>query len=84
MAVKSQPIQDPYLNAIRRENIPVSVYLVNGVKLQGKIDAFDQFVIMLKSGSSIQLVYKHAISTIMASREPETFQKELPQAAQED
>ncbi len=69
---KAQPIQDPYLNALRRERIPVSIYLVNGVKLQGRIDSFDQFVVVLKSNVT-QMVYKHAISTIVPAREPQSF-----------
>lgn len=61
---KGQLLQDPYLNALRKEKVPVSIYLVNGIKLQGQIESFDQFVILLKSTVS-QLVYKHAISTVV-------------------
>jgi host factor-I protein len=61
---KAQLLQDPFLNALRRENTAVSIYLVNGIKLQGQIDSFDQFVILLKNSVS-QMVYKHAISTIV-------------------
>ena len=64
---KSQTLQDPFLNALRRENISVSIYLMNGIKLQGQIDSFDQFVILLKSNIS-QMVYKHAILTIVPER----------------
>ena len=64
---KGQIIQEPYLNLLRKQHIPVSIYLVNGIKLQGRIDAFDQFVVMLKNSVS-QVVYKHAISTIVPSR----------------
>lgn len=64
---KGQTLQDPYLNALRREKIPVAIYLVNGIKLQGQIDSFDQFVILLKSTVS-QMVYKHAISTVVPAR----------------
>ena len=60
---KGQSLQDPYLNALRRERIPVSIYLVNGIKLQGQIESFDQFVILLKNTVN-QMVYKHAISTV--------------------
>jgi host factor-I protein len=60
-------LQDPFLNALRKEKIPVSLYLVNGIKLQGEIDSFDQFVILLKSSVN-QMVYKHAISTVVPSR----------------
>ena len=64
---KGQSLQDPYLNALRRERTPVSVYLVNGIKLQGQIESFDQFVIVLRNSVS-QMVYKHAISTVVPSR----------------
>ena len=64
---KGQPLQDPYLNALRRERIPVSIYLVNGIKLQGQIESFDQFVILLKNTVN-QMVYKHAISTVVPAR----------------
>jgi host factor-I protein len=64
---KSQSLQDPFLNALRKENVPVSIYLVNGIKLQGQIDSFDQFVILLKNSVN-QMVYKHAISTIVPAR----------------
>jgi host factor-I protein len=73
---KAQPIQDPYLNALRKDRIPVSIYLVNGVKLQGRVDSFDQFVVMLRSTVS-QMVYKHAISTIVPARDPKGY---FPQA----
>ena len=61
---KGQSLQDPFLNALRKDKTPVSVYLVNGIKLQGKIDSFDQFVVLL-SNSVNQMVYKHAISTVV-------------------
>ncbi|SVP78347.1 RNA-binding protein Hfq [Klebsiella pneumoniae] len=64
---KGQSLQDPFLNALRRERVPVSIYLVNGIKLQGPIESFDQFVILLKNTVS-QMVYKHAISTVVPSR----------------
>lgn len=64
---KAQSLQDPFLNALRREHVTVSIYLVNGIKLQGQIDSFDQFVILLKNSVN-QMVYKHAISTIVPSR----------------
>ncbi len=60
------PLQDPFLNKLRHDKIPVSIYLVNGIKLQGQIEAFDQFVILLKNTVS-QVVYKHAISTVVPS-----------------
>ena len=61
---KGETLQDPYLNVLRKERVPVSIFLVNGIKLQGQIESFDQFVILLKNTVS-QMVYKHAISTIM-------------------
>ena len=64
---KGQSLQDPFLNALRKERIPVSIYLVNGIKLQGQIDSFDQFVVLLRNSVS-QMVYKHAISTVVPSR----------------
>jgi host factor-I protein len=64
---KGQSLQEPYLNALRKERIPVSIYLVNGIKLQGQIESFDQFVILLKNSVS-QMVYKHAISTVVPAR----------------
>ena len=64
---KGQSLQDPYLNALRRERIPVSIYLVNGINLQGQIESFDQFVILLKNTVN-QMVYKHAISTVVPAR----------------
>ena len=64
---KGQSLQDPFLNALRRERVPVSIYLVTGSKLQGQIESFDQFVILLKNTVS-QMVYKHAISTVVPSR----------------
>jgi host factor-I protein len=64
---KGHSLQDPYLNALRKERVPVSIYLVNGIKLQGQIESFDQFVILLRNSVS-QMVYKHAISTVVPSR----------------
>ena len=64
---RGHSLQDPYLNALRKERVPVSIYLVNGIKLQGQIDSFDQFVVLLKNTVS-QMVYKHAISTVVPAR----------------
>ena len=64
---KGHNLQDPFLNALRKERIPVSIFLVNGIKLQGQIESFDQFVVLLKNTVS-QMVYKHAISTIVPTR----------------
>jgi len=67
MGTKGQLLQDPFLNLLRKEHIPVSIYLVNGIKLQGHIDSFDQYVVLLKN-SVTQMVYKHAISTVVPAR----------------
>ena len=64
---KGQSLQDPFLNALRKERVPVSIFLANGIKLQGEIESFDQFVILLRSTVS-QMVYKSAISTVVPSR----------------
>lgn len=62
--MKGQSLQDPYLNTLRKERTPVAIYLVNGIKLQGRIESFDQFVVLLRNSVS-QMVYKHAISTVV-------------------
>ena len=64
---KGQSLQDPFLNTLRKERIPVSIFLVNGIKLQGQIESFDQFVVLLKNAVS-QMVYKHAISTVVPTK----------------
>ena len=64
---KGQLLQDPFLNALRKERIPVAIYLINGIKLQGHVESFDQFVVLLKNNVS-QMVYKHAISTVVPTR----------------
>ena len=64
---KGQLLQDPFFNALRREHVPVSIYLVNGIKLQGQIESFDQYVVLLRN-TVTQMVYKHAISTIVPGR----------------
>jgi len=65
--IKNQILQEPFLNALRKEKIPVAIYLVNGIKLQGQVDSFDQYVIILRNTIN-QMVYKHAISTIVPSK----------------
>lgn len=67
MSVKGQLLQDPFLNILRKERVPVSIYLVNGIKLQGHIDSFDQYVVLLRN-SVTQMVYKHAISTVVPAK----------------
>ena len=64
---KGQSLQDPFLNALRKDRIPVSIYLVSGIKLQGQIESFDQFVILLRNTVN-QMIYKSAISTVVPSR----------------
>lgn len=68
MTAKGQLLQDPFLNALRKEHVPVSIYLVNGIKLQGQVESFDQYVVLLRNTSVTQMVYKHAISTIVPAR----------------
>jgi len=72
MSNKGQLLQDPFLNALRKEHVPVSIYLVNGIKLQGHVESFDQYVVLLRN-TVTQMVYKHAISTVVpcARRQPE-------------
>ncbi len=64
---KGQVLQDPFLNVLRKEKVPVSIYLVNGIKLQGTVESFDQCVVLRKNSVS-QMVYKQAISTVVPSR----------------
>lgn len=66
---KGHSLQDPFLNALRKEKIPVSIFLVNGIKLQGQVESFDQYVVLLKNTVN-QMVYKHAISTVVPARNP--------------
>ena len=72
---KRQMLQEPFLNALRREHVPVSIFLVNGIKLQGQIESFDQFVVLLKNSVS-QMIYKHAISTIVPARTVRVFEED--------
>jgi host factor-I protein len=70
---KSQNLQDVFLNAVRKNKTPLTIFLVNGVKLQGIVTWFDNFCVLLRRDSQSQLVYKHAISTIMPSVPVELF-----------
>ena len=72
---KGQSLQEPFLNALRRERVPVAIYLVNGIKLQGQVESFDQFVVLLKNSVS-QMIYKHAISTVVPARNVSMFEEE--------
>ncbi len=76
---KGQSLQEPFLNALRKERVQVAIYLVNGIKLQGMIESFDQFVILLRNTVS-QMVYKHAISTIVPVRNVKWQQADEPQS----
>jgi host factor-I protein len=78
MSNKGQLLQDPFLNILRKEHVPVSIYLVNGIKLQGHIESFDQYVVLLKN-TVTQMVYKHAISTVVPAR-PVSIPHEAPDA----
>ena len=68
MNEKKQNLQDVFLNHVRKEKVPVTVFLVNGVKLQGIVNWFDNFCVLLRRDGHVQLVYKHAISTVMPSQ----------------
>jgi host factor-I protein len=72
---KGQSLQEPFLNVLRRERVPVAIYLVNGIKLQGQVESFDQFVVLLKNSVS-QMIYKHAISTVVPARNVSVFEEE--------
>lgn len=72
---KGHTLQEPFLNALRKERIPVSIYLVNGIKLQGQIESFDSFVVLLRNSVS-QMVYKHAISTVVPARAVRVYEGE--------
>jgi host factor-I protein len=78
MSNKGQLLQDPFLNLLRKEHVPVSIYLVNGIKLQGQIDSFDQYVVLLRN-TVTQMVYKHAISTVVPARAVD-FHQESPES----
>lgn len=80
--IKGQSLQDSFLNTLRKEHVPVSIYLVNGIKLQGQIESFDQFMVLLKNAVN-QMVYKHAISTVVPARmikiaPDDTYENEEP------
>ena len=77
---QGRSLQEPFLNALRLENVPVSIFLVNGIKLQGTIQSFDRFVVLLKNSVS-QMIYKHAISSIVPVRNvriPDHPEEEAP------
>jgi host factor-I protein len=80
MSNKGQLLQDPFLNQLRKEHIPVSIYLVNGIKLQGQIESFDQYVVLLRN-TVTQMVYKHAISTVVPGRAVSLHVQDEPEAS---
>ncbi len=80
---KGHSLQEPFLNALRKDKVPVSIYLINGIKLQGQIESFDQFVVLLKNSVN-QMVYKHAISTVVPARNVRMPVSEEHQPDQED
>ena len=84
MADKAQNLQDVFLNNVRKSKLPVTVFLVNGVKLQGIITWFDNFSLLLRRDGHSQLVYKHAVSTVMPSQAISLFESEEEEAATED
>ncbi len=73
---KTQNVQDVFLNYIRKQKTPVTIFLVNGVKLQGIVTWFDNFSVLLRRDGHTQLVYKHAISTVMPSAPVQLFEPE--------
>ena len=75
-AAKSQNVQDVFLNHIRKNKLPVTVFLMSGVKLQGVITWFDNFCVLLRRDGHAQLVYKHAISTVMPSTPVQLYEPE--------
>lgn len=81
MSEKNQNVQDVFLNAIRKQKVSVTVFLVNGVKLQGFVTWFDNFSVLLRRDSHVQLIYKHAISTIMPGGPVRLFDEDEAKAA---
>ena len=79
MVAKAQPLQDKFLNAVRRAKTPVTMFLVNGVKLSGIVTSFDAFCVLLRRDAQTQLVYKHAISTIMPNGPIDLQEDEAPE-----
>jgi len=76
MAEKTQNIQDVFLNTLRKKKMPVTIFLSNGVKLQGNITAFDNFSILLRRGPQVQLVYKHTVATVVPSGPLSLYEEE--------
>ena len=82
-AEKSQNVQDVFLNHIRKNKVPVTIFLVNGVKLQGIVTWFDNFSVLLRRDAHSQLVYKHAISTVMPATPVQLFEPAREERAEE-
>lgn len=76
-AEKKQNLQDTFLNSVRKSKTSLTIFLVNGVKLQGVVTWFDNFCVLLRRDGQVQLVYKHAISTIMPSEPVQMFDPEI-------
>jgi host factor-I protein len=83
MAERSQNLQDQFLNAVRKQKIPLTIFLVNGVKLTGVVTSFDNFCVLLRRDGHAQLVYKHAISTIMPGQPVSLYENEDAPAKQD-
>ena len=84
MPEKSHNLQDTFLNHVRKAKIPLTIFLVNGVKLQGVVTWFDNFCLLLRRDGHSQLVYKHAISTVMPSQPVQLFEPETEEAGEAD
>ena len=81
MSDKNQSVQDVFLNNIRKNKIPVTIFLINGVKLQGIVTWFDNFSVLLRRDAHSQLVYKHAISTIMPAQPVQLYEGDKEEEA---
>jgi host factor-I protein len=81
---KRQNLQDTFLNAVRRAKTPLTIFLVNGVKLQGVVSWFDSFCVLLRRDGQAQLVYKHAISTIMPAQPVQLYEPPVDEDEGED
>ena len=77
MTDKKQNLQDTFLNSVRRAKTPLTIFLVNGVKLQGVVTWFDNFCVLLRRDGQSQLVYKHAISTVMPAQPVQLYEPSL-------
>ncbi len=84
MADKQQNIQDVFLNTLRKKKVPVTIFLSNGVKLQGNITGFDNFSVLLRRGPQVQLVYKHTIATVVPAAAVTLHEEEGVDAAHAD